>query len=159
MKTRAFLVVLSILAPTLTAAHAQDASQLSPPETAAGHRLDVLVITRNDQGKVFCGLWSGAPGYPTERGAAVGNALDRHIQGGRAHCVFDDLEPGREYAVAAFHDENGNNDLDTGLFGIPSEGTGASNDARGFMGPPSYPDARFVMPDAPLHRMTIHIGY
>lgn len=123
------------------------------------HRLVVTVVTRNDRGKVFCALWRGPEGYPTQRRFAVGQTRDRTIVNGRGHCVFTGLTPGAEYAVAAFHDENANNDLDRGIFGIPTEGTGASNDARGFMGPPPYDGARFVFPNTREHRITIHIGY
>ncbi len=156
MRCRAILVTLTFASLSLAVAYAQDAGGPAP---SAAHRLDVLVLTRNDTGKVFCGLWRGPRGYPTERRHAVASAVDRTIVNGRAHCVFERLVPGAEYAVAVFHDENGNDDLDRGVFGIPTEGTGASNDARGFMGPPPYDGARFVFPSAQLHRITIRIGY
>jgi uncharacterized protein (DUF2141 family) len=35
--------------------------------------------------------------------------------------------------------------LDTGWFGIPKEGYGCSNDAKGNMGPPKYEDAKFQL--------------
>lgn len=43
-----------------------------------------------------------------------------------------------EYAISVHHDENNNGKLDTGLFGIPKEKYGFSNNAKGFMGPPSF---------------------
>ena len=55
---------------------------------------------------------------------------------------IDDLPFGR-YAISAYHDENGNGELDTGLFGIPSEDYGFSNNARGGFGPPDFADAAF----------------
>lgn len=156
MRARSISIGLALASLALAAAHAQEPERLGNP---AAHRLDALVLTRNDNGRVFCGLWRGPEGYPTQRSNAVGQALDRTIVDRRAHCVFDELVPGAEYAVAAFHDENANDDLDRGVFGIPTEGTGASNDARGFMGPPPYDGARFVYPHTALHRITIHIGY
>ena len=39
------------------------------------------------------------------------------------------LEPG-DYAVAIYHDENGNGQLDKRLFGIPKEPYGFSNNYR-----------------------------
>jgi uncharacterized protein (DUF2141 family) len=33
--------------------------------------------------------------------------------------------------------------MDSNFFGIPKEGVGASNDARGHPGPPHYKDAKF----------------
>jgi uncharacterized protein (DUF2141 family) len=35
--------------------------------------------------------------------------------------------------------------MDTKLFGIPKEPYGFSNNAKGFMGPPSFEDAKFVL--------------
>ncbi len=152
------LLALGLSGALLGLASAQE--RPATPQGAAPHRLLVTVMTRNDRGKVFCGLWHGPEGYPMQRRFAVGQARDRTIVNGRGHCAFEGmLEPGEEYAVAAFHDENANNDLDRGIFGIPTEGTGASNDARGFMGPPQWQHARFVYPDVREHQITIHIGY
>src|SRR5271169_4158927 len=50
------------------------------------------------------------------------------------------------YAVACFHDENRNGKLDTGLFGIPTEGWVVSNRATGGLGAPSFKDAKFSFP-------------
>jgi uncharacterized protein (DUF2141 family) len=41
------------------------------------------------------------------------------------------------------HGENDNRKMDTKIFGIPREGEGASNDARGHFGPPRFEDAAF----------------
>ena len=129
-------------------AHAQESAS----------RLIVTVVTRNDTGNVFCAIWRGREGFPMQRERAVGHVRDGTIVSGRARCVFEGLAPG-EYAIAAFHDENANGDLDRGLFGIPTEGTGASNDARGVMAPPPYDGARFQLTDAAVQRLTIHISY
>jgi len=52
--------------------------------------------------------------------------------------------PPGEYAVQAFHDENGNDRIDRGIFGIPREGVGFSRDARIVMSPPRWSDAVFT---------------
>ena len=57
---------------------------------------------------------------------------------------FKDLNAGT-YAVQYYHDENNNEKMDTGTFGIPLEGYGFSNDARGFMGPPDFEDELFSL--------------
>ena len=52
------------------------------------------------------------------------------------------VPPGR-YAIQAFHDANDNGECDLGLFGIPREGVGFSNDAfRGFS-KPKFDNAAF----------------
>ena len=53
-----------------------------------------------------------------------------------------ELPPGT-YAIGIFHDANLNNRLDNYFFGVPREQYGFSNDARGFLGPPSFDDAAF----------------
>jgi uncharacterized protein (DUF2141 family) len=45
--------------------------------------------------------------------------------------------------VSVFHDENSNSKLDTNFMGIPREGVGASNKAKGHFGPPKFHDASF----------------
>jgi uncharacterized protein (DUF2141 family) len=148
----AALTMLSALAPV--AAPAQEAVA-----EAVRRVLWINVYTRNDEGRVFCAIWRGREGYPTERARNAGEGIARTIRDGRARLYIDDVTPG-EYAAACFHDENANNDLDQGLFGIPTEGTGASNGARGMMGPPPYDQARFEYPaDADNHQIGVRIVY
>ncbi|MBA3837207.1 MAG: hypothetical protein C0499_06075 [Zymomonas sp.] len=54
------------------------------------------------------------------------------------------IEPG-DYAVQATYDENDNGKVDRGLFGIPKEGVGFSNDAPIRLGPPRWKDAVFTV--------------
>ena len=49
--------------------------------------------------------------------------------------------PAGTYALALVHDENDNLKIDTGLFGIPTEGFCFSKNAMGLFGPPSFKDA------------------
>ena len=65
-----------------------------------------------------------------------------YISDGKATWTIENLEFG-EYVVSAFHDANTNGDIDTGLFGIPSEPVGMSNNVKGLFGPPSFEDAAF----------------
>lgn len=55
---------------------------------------------------------------------------------------IEDLPKGI-YAISLYQDENSNNILDTGLFGIPQEKYGFSNNAKGFAGPPSFKQCKF----------------
>jgi uncharacterized protein (DUF2141 family) len=69
---------------------------------------------------------------------------------------FTDVESGT-YAIRYFHDENENGKMDTGSFGIPKEGYGFSNNARGFMGPPDFEDMLFeVKGDLKLTLKTVN---
>ena len=54
---------------------------------------------------------------------------------------IEDVASG-SYAVVVFHDENNNNILDTGAYGIPIEKFGFSNNAKPVMAPPSFKECR-----------------
>lgn len=94
---------------------------------------------RTDKGQVICSLYSSAEGFPKSDRKAIAYSksviVKRH-----ADCEFPGIQPGT-YAVAVFHDENSNGKLDTNFLGIPREGVGASNNARGHFGPPKFHDA------------------
>ncbi|MGG8495598.1 DUF2141 domain-containing protein [Tenacibaculum sp. TC6] len=60
----------------------------------------------------------------------------------KAIVTFKDVARG-VYAVSSFHDVNNNQKMDTRIFGIPKEPVGISNNAKGFMGPPKFEDAKF----------------
>jgi hypothetical protein len=56
------------------------------------------------------------------------------------------------------HDENKNGKCDTGLFGIPTEGTVVSNHPKGFMGPPSFDKAKFSFAGV-SSELKVRMGY
>ncbi len=59
-----------------------------------------------------------------------------------AVVIFSNVPVG-EYAISLFLDENDNEELDTGLFMIPQEPYGFSNNARKRFGPADFEDAKF----------------
>ena len=63
--------------------------------------------------------------------------------------------PAGTYAIGIFHDANLNNRLDNFFFGIPREQYGFSNNARGFMGPPSFEDAAITVEGVTELRITL----
>ncbi len=60
------------------------------------------------------------------------------------------------WAVSVWHDVNDNQKLETGLFGIPKEPMGVSNDAKGRFGPPKFDDAKFELKEA-AKKLVIHL--
>ena len=102
---------------------------------------------KSDAGGLVCWLYSDAAAYPKKPEKAA-QKVTGAIVGKKGQCVFKAVAPG-DYAVAVLHDENGNGKVDTHFIGIPSEGLGASQNAKGFMGPPSFQDTRFVHGAAP----------
>lgn len=68
---------------------------------------------------------------------------------GQVAVVFREIPPGR-YAAIAYHDANGNGDLDQNAVGMPLEMFGFSNDPPLLMGPPLFKDAAFVVAETDL---------
>ncbi|MEO1483850.1 MAG: DUF2141 domain-containing protein [Myxococcota bacterium] len=99
---------------------------------------------KHNRGSVFCSLFASADGFPGDGKKAVATQKVKPADG-KATCTFKGYKPGT-YAAAAYHDENGNGELDSNWIGIPTEGVGASNNATGTMGPPKFKDARFTVP-------------
>jgi len=106
-------------------------------------------------GRVACGLYR--PGDAWLAREPYEGVLGEP-RGHRARCVFEDVPPGR-YAISAIHDEDSEGDFDRGLFGIPTEGWTASNDAHlGRLGPPRFDDALFAF-DGRLLRLRARMRY
>ncbi len=152
---RSSLVVVPLVVASLApSARGGDPRLLDATATAI---LSVrLVALRNDNGQVGCGLWSSERGFPKDRSVAVQTKWCP-VASKESRCAFDPI-PAGTYAVACFHVENGNRILDTGLFGIPLEGVVASNHAKGFMGPPSFNDAKFSFSGTPTE-LRLTMGY
>lgn len=92
------------------------------------------------QGKIYVALYNAAADFMKED-KNYGNCITP-VNSCIAECILENIPDGK-YAITVFHDENGNGKLDTGMFGIPKEGYGFSNNARGMFGPPSFGDSSF----------------
>jgi uncharacterized protein (DUF2141 family) len=87
-------------------------------------------------------LFDRADGFPKEARAAR-----RHVlPAGQATLALDDLKPG-QYAVMAYHDEDGNGELNRFLGMIPQEGWGLSNNPQ-VSGKPAFKDAAVTVPES-----------
>lgn len=69
---------------------------------------------------------------------------ERPIRDRTARWTLDDIPYGT-YAVALYHDQNDNDELDTNMLGRPQEPYGFSNDARGTMGRPDFEEAAVTL--------------
>jgi len=124
---------------------------VSPPpaQPPQGNLIHIEIAgLRNDKGQVLCALFSSPAGFPKNSENAAAHAKSE-ISHGHAVCEFSGIAAGT-YAVSVFHDENSNGRLDTNILGIPREGVGASNNARGHFGPPKFDAAAFHFPDGRL---------
>lgn len=95
---------------------------------------------KNNTGAVKVGLYNSEGTFLK----TTYKSLASEIKNNEAVVTFENLPVG-EYAISTYHDENNNGKLDKNMMGIPSESYAASNNAKGFMGPPSYKDAKFVV--------------
>ena len=112
------------------AASAQAADRVSVPVSGL----------RSDDGVVRCGLYPGPEAFPKARQESRG--VIAKIKGGQATCVFNGLKPGT-YAVAAFHAESNETQMQYGMFGKPKEGYGFSRNPPARMGAPAFASAAF----------------
>jgi uncharacterized protein (DUF2141 family) len=121
-----------------------------------GIHVDILGI-RNSTGTVDCALFDSPDGFPNEFLHFATNVMVIKIRDTKARCDFLDIPPGT-YALAVIHDENMNGELERKWPGIPTEGYGFSNDAKGFLGPPSFSAASFQYDGQNLD-LTIILNY
>lgn len=137
MSTRTLFPLLSAL-PVLLAAASVHAGDLNIDVNIPGQR----------QGAVRAAVFDKAEGFP--RGTPLRTAVAQAVEG-KASLQFAGL-PAGDYALTAYLDENSNNQLDSNLFGLPTEPYGFSRNARGMAGPPPFADAAFrVEGDALQH--------
>ena len=99
---------------------------------------------RIDDGGVHFALYATPESFPKKEDRHAGAEVK--AKDGGAIWVFRGLAPGR-YAVAVYHDENGNGEFDQGFFGIPLEGYAFSNGATAFFSAPGFDDAAVTVGD------------
>lgn len=83
---------------------------------------------RNQKGLVCIALFDGATGFPTDASKAVKNSCFK-VASTTQEVNLGPLQAGR-YAMSLLHDENADQKLNTGIFGIPREGIGFSRNPR-----------------------------
>ena len=110
------------------------------PDCRAMH-VTILNI-RNNIGTVDCALFDAPKGFPVQVLRSAMRLLVMKIRKTEARCDFEDI-PSGTYALVVLHDENRNGKLDISWIGIPKEGYGFSNDAKGSFGAPSFSAASF----------------
>jgi uncharacterized protein (DUF2141 family) len=88
----------------------------------------------NNNGKALVGLYDA-------KGKMI-KGLEEKITNQQVMANFSDLPSGK-YAVRVFHDENNNNNLDTGTFGIPKEKWGVSNNIKHLFSGPTLQEILF----------------
>jgi uncharacterized protein (DUF2141 family) len=118
----------------------------APPTTT----LTVTIKKVKDaKGTVRVGLFSLKDRWPVVKDASLGaNAKARK---GTLKVSISGVKAGT-WAVALFHDEDDDGEIDKSFIGIPTEGYGFSRDASATFGPPDFEDAAFKVADKPVHQ-------
>lgn len=96
----------------------------------------------NTTGDIIVSLYNRGDGFPQE--------IKKSIKAQKIAATSKPITatfkvPTGVYAVSVVHDENKNGDMNKNFLGIPTEGYCFSNNATGFMSPPSFSDASFVV--------------
>lgn len=112
--------------------------------------LTVTFETGADTGAVMFGLYDASTydgGQPI-RGARL------DVAAGQRTATFEGLAPG-DYAIRAFHDVNGDGQMNRNPFGMPTEPYAFSNNAVGNMGPATWDRARFTVEGVTVQTISI----
>jgi uncharacterized protein (DUF2141 family) len=108
------------------------------------HDLSIVIENiHNSNGNIMIALHKQSKDFPNENSAVVLRTLTKAKEGSLIYSISN-LQK-ESYAIALYHDENSNLQLDKNIFGIPKEGYGFSNNAKGFMGPPSFKESEFLL--------------
>jgi uncharacterized protein (DUF2141 family) len=93
------------------------------------------------KGQAILSIFTSPDGYMKQPTISEIKPIDND---GQVVFKLDHLEPGT-YAASIVYDEDSNGKLNTGIFGIPTELVGFSNNAKGTFGPPSYKKSSFIL--------------
>jgi uncharacterized protein (DUF2141 family) len=115
-----------------------------PAVASAGELAVTVSDIKNNTGWVLAAVYDSEASFLKPPLARV--SVKFKAAPGKITFALPDLPPG-QYAVAAFHDENDNGKLDRNSLGVPTEGFGFSNDARGTGGPPAFAAAAVTVGD------------
>lgn len=98
----------------------------------------------NDAGSIKIAIYGSEETFNDPDRALATNTLP--IKDGVAEWIIPVAALPSEIAIAAYHDENEDEQLTLNRFGIPSERYGFSRNARGLTGPPSFRQAVIARP-------------
>lgn len=116
----------------------------SSANAALNSRLTVEINgLKNQKGTLCFSLFSNGQGFPSQSERAFASRCVAAKEASIS-ATFEQLAPGN-YAVAVIHDANDDGKLNTGFFGIPTEGFGFSRNPKIGMGAPSFQDTAILV--------------
>ncbi|WP_297694844.1 DUF2141 domain-containing protein [uncultured Eudoraea sp.] len=95
---------------------------------------------KNDNGSVHVAVYDSSDSFLDSDKMFSGGTSKAQL--GNTWVIIDDLPDG-EYALAIFHDEDGDDELDTNWIGIPKEPICFSIGKMKTFGPPKYSECSF----------------
>ncbi len=126
-------IVVAILA---AGSNAMAACQSSDGEIEV--RVDAV---RSSAGSIVAVLYGDNPADFLKKGKRLDRVFEPAREGLVSVCLTAPA-PG-VYAVAVYHDENGNEKFDKTWIGLPDEGYGISNNPKIFISAPAFDEAKF----------------
>ena len=114
--------------------------------------LTLSLATRAGGGRIAVAVFRDAGSMRRNEGAVRTAMVAR--TGATTTVTLEGLAPGR-YAVAAFHDTDGNGRLSTWPIGLPREAYGFSRNARAPFGPPTFDAAAFDLPESGARQVIV----
>ncbi|NND15005.1 MAG: DUF2141 domain-containing protein [Eudoraea sp.] len=116
---------------------------LFPCLVLAQHNLSVEISNvKTSNGTINIAIYDGSDGFLKFDQVFMADSVV--AQKGKTQLRISGLPDG-EYALAIFHDENGNQKLDTNWLGIPKEAIGFSNARMKTFGPPRFKECAFTL--------------
>jgi uncharacterized protein (DUF2141 family) len=123
--------------------------------TAMSHAGTIIVeVTgiKQNSGNIAISLFNGADTFPTHGKGYKSASIP--VTGNEVVYTFSDI-PSGEYALAIYHDVNGNKEFDRNVLGIPQEDYAFSNNASSPFGPPRFEKAKFMLDDTYTAHITL----
>ncbi len=98
---------------------------------------------KSNKGMINVCVFNQANGFPEKTNLAV-KCVNISAAKGTMQIKIDGIATGK-YAITAHHDENNDGKVNMNFMHIPKEATGASNGAKGKMGPPKFENAVLIL--------------
>jgi uncharacterized protein (DUF2141 family) len=109
------------------------------PQTKASINSNLAITVngmKNQKGQVCFSVFSTRQGFPSDTKRALKSQCVK-VGDTAVNFNLSNLKAGN-YAVAVFHDANGDGNLNTNFLGIPTEGFGFSNNPKIRTGAPNF---------------------
>ncbi len=111
---------------------------------------------KNDKGNVTVALYDDDPERFLKKGEKLGHLRVPAIKGTTSVCIA--APHIGDYAIVAYHDEDGNGRITRSWIGLPTEGFGFSNNPDVLLAPPKHSEA-IVLIEAEKTILNIKIQY